>query len=77
MKKHLTHPVYDKHMVFIFDECHRSQFGDMHNQIIKRFNKYHLFGFTGTPIFGKNSQGYTFDAKSQKQILKTTEQFNK
>ena len=74
LKKHLTHPVYDKHMVFIFDECHRSQFGDMHNQIIKRFNKYHLFGFTGTPIFGKNSQGYTFDAKTQKQILKTTEQ---
>lgn len=38
-------------MVLIFDECHRSQFGDMHKNIIKHFKKYHIFGFTGTPIF--------------------------
>lgn len=41
-------------MVIIFDECHRSQFGDMHAAIIKHFKKYHLFGFTGTPIFPTN-----------------------
>ncbi|KXK57194.1 MAG: type I restriction endonuclease subunit R [Chlorobi bacterium] len=49
------HPVYGKHVVLIFDECHRSQFGDMHAQITKAFNRYHLFGFTGTPIFAENA----------------------
>jgi type I restriction enzyme, R subunit len=49
------HEVYDKHVVIIFDECHRSQFGDMHKAIVKNFKKYHLFGFTGTPIFAANS----------------------
>src|SRR5699024_84644 len=43
--------VYDKHVVFIFDECHRSQFGSMHKRIAKRFSKAAMFGFTGTPIF--------------------------
>ncbi len=43
------------HIVIIFDECHRSQFGDMHTAIVKNFKKYHLFGFTGTPIFSVNS----------------------
>lgn len=51
-KKHL---VYDAHVVVIFDECHRSQFGDMHSEITRVFKRYHLFGFTGTPIFAKNS----------------------
>jgi type I restriction enzyme R subunit len=49
------HPVYDAHVVVIFDECHRSQFGDMHEEIIKSFKRYHLFGFTGTPIFTDNA----------------------
>src|SRR5699024_6304191 len=43
--------LYDKHVVFIFDECHRSQFGSMHKRIAKRFSKAAMFGFTGTPIF--------------------------
>ena len=50
-----NHPIYDKRVVIIFDECHRSQFGDMHEAIVKNFKKYHLFGFTGTPIFGDNA----------------------
>lgn len=55
IKKYSGHEVYDKHVVIIFDECHRSQFGDMHTAIVKNFKKYHLFGFTGTPIFAINS----------------------
>ncbi len=55
-KSEQKHPIYDKHVVIIFDECHRSQFGDMHKLIVKRFNKYHIFGFTGTPIFAENAQ---------------------
>lgn len=55
IKKQSGHAVYDKHVVIIFDECHRSQFGDMHQVIVKNFKKYHLFGFTGTPIFAANS----------------------
>ena len=55
IKKNPRHEVYNKHIVIIFDECHRSQFGDMHTAIVKNFKKYHLFGFTGTPIFSINS----------------------
>lgn len=55
IKKNPVHKVYDKHVVIIFDECHRSQFGDMHEAIVNSFNKYHLFGFTGTPIFAANA----------------------
>ncbi len=55
IKKNKEHEVYDKHVVIIFDECHRSQFGDMHAAIVKSFKKYHLFGFTGTPIFPANT----------------------
>ncbi|OUQ55208.1 DEAD/DEAH box helicase [Tyzzerella sp. An114] len=55
IKKNKEHSVYNKHIVIIFDECHRSQFGDMHTAIIKSFKKYHLFGFTGTPIFQDNA----------------------
>ena len=53
--KHKKHPVYGAHVVVIFDECHRSQFGDMHAEITRVFQRYHLFGFTGTPIFAENA----------------------
>jgi len=53
--KNKKHAVYDAHVVVIFDECHRSQFGDMHAEITRVFNRYHLFGFTGTPIFAENA----------------------
>ncbi|QEP06366.1 type I restriction endonuclease subunit R [Glutamicibacter sp. ZJUTW] len=49
------HEIYSGHIVLIFDECHRSQFGDMHTAITKAFKRYNLFGFTGTPIFAANS----------------------
>ena len=62
------HRIYDEHVVIIFDECHRSQFGDMHTAITKAFKKYNLFGFTGTPIFAANA-----GAGGNPQ-LKTTEQ---
>lgn len=55
IKKNKEHSVYNKHIVIIFDECHRSQFGDMHKAITDSFKKYHLFGFTGTPIFQDNA----------------------
>lgn len=53
--KNKEHEVYKKHVVLIFDECHRSQFGGMHKAITKHFKNYHIFGFTGTPIFSSNS----------------------
>ena len=49
------HAVYGGHIVIVFDECHRSQFGDMHASITKAFKRYNLFGFTGTPIFAANA----------------------
>ena len=55
VKRNPEHPAFQKHLVLIFDECHRSQFGDMHRLIVKNFKNYHLFGFTGTPIFAKNA----------------------
>ncbi len=55
ISRNRCHEVFNKHVVIIFDECHRSQFGDMHAAIIKNFKKYHLFGFTGTPIFSTNT----------------------
>lgn len=66
--KNKAHPIYDSHVVIIFDECHRSQFGDMHTAIAKAFKKYHLFGFTGTPIFALNA------GAGKNPELKTTEQ---
>lgn len=66
--KYRDHDVFRKHVVFIFDECHRSQFGAMHRAITKAFKRYHLFGFTGTPIFAKNA------AKGGDMDLCTTEQ---
>ena len=59
IKKNPGHEVYQKHIVIIFDECHRSQFGDMHKAIVHNFKKYHLFGFTGTPIFAVNAGSST------------------
>lgn len=67
--KNPSHPARDKHIVLIFDECHRSQFGDMHTRIVggmikkkektikvdRYFKNYHIFGFTGTPIFSVNA----------------------
>ena len=55
VRKNKGHAVFGKHIVIIFDECHRSQFGDMHKAIAKAFKNYHLFGFTGTPIFAVNA----------------------
>ena len=57
VKKNPIHEIYDKHCVLIFDECHRSQFGDAQKNIRKSFKKYYQFGFTGTPIFPENSLG--------------------
>lgn len=67
IKKNATHSAFNKKVIFIFDECHRSQFGDMHNNIVKKFKKWIIFGFTGTPIFAQN-------AKTKKGIMRTTEQ---
>ena len=68
IRKNKQHDIYKKHVVLIFDECHRSQFGDMHQAIIKSFKKYHIFGFTGTPIFAANS------SSGGNPLLRTTEQ---
>ncbi len=57
IKANKGHEIYGKHAVIIFDECHRSQFGDMHTDITRAFKRYNLFGFTGTPIFAENSTG--------------------
>ena len=69
IRKNKGHEVFDKRVVIIFDECHRSQFGDMHAEIVRSFKKYNLFGFTGTPIFAVNANSGTKNAR-----LKTTEQ---
>lgn len=68
ISKNPKHPVFGKHVVLVFDECHRSQFGDMHVKIVKNFKNYHIFGFTGTPIFAKNAQS------GGNPNLRTTEQ---
>ena len=67
IKKNPQHDIYGKHVVIIFDECHRSQFGEMHKSIVKHFKKYHIFGFTGTPIFPDN-------AVTKNGMMLTTEQ---
>lgn len=56
IKKNKESDVFNKEIVIIFDECHRSQFGDMHIAITKYFKKYYMFGFTGTPIFPENAE---------------------
>lgn len=68
IQRNAGHKIFDGHVVLIFDECHRGQFGEAHTAITKAFNKYHIFGFTGTPIFPKNTSG------SARADLKTTEQ---
>lgn len=70
IKRNQQHDVYNKEIVIIFDECHRSQFGDMHTDIIKHFKKYYLFGFTGTPIFAKNA-----GARKNAQLMTTEQAF--
>lgn len=68
--KYKNHPVYGKPVVIIFDECHRSQFGEMHLAIKKSFKKYYLFGFTGTPIFAVNaSRGGRIDLSTTEQAF--------
>lgn len=66
--KNPKHPAFQQRLVLIFDECHRSQFGSLHSLIVKAFKNYHLFGFTGTPIFAENASA------SGNPLLKTTEQ---
>ena len=68
ISKNKDHEVFRKHIVIIFDECHRSQFGDMHSKIVKSFKRYHLFGFTGTPIFASNA------SSGGNPLLRTTPQ---
>ena len=68
IKDNKGHTIFDGEVIIIFDECHRSQFGEMHNDIVNAFKKYYLFGFTGTPIFAVNA------SSSGKPNLKTTEQ---
>ena len=57
MKSEDKLPIYDKQVVFIFDECHRSQFGEAQKNLTRKFKKYYQFGFTGTPIFPSNALG--------------------
>ncbi len=68
VERNSGHTIFDGHVVLIFDECHRSQFGDMHSAITKAFKNYHIFGFTGTPIFAVNA------SSSGRPDLRTTEQ---
>ncbi len=68
IRKNKQHDVYKKHVVMIFDECHRSQFGSMHQAITKSFKNYYIFGFTGTPIFATNSNS------GGNPLFRTTEQ---
>lgn len=68
IKANSGHTIYQGHIVIIFDECHRSQFGDMHTSITRAFKRYHLFGFTGTPIFEENA------GSAGRPNLRTTDQ---
>lgn len=69
IRKNKGHDVFGKRVVIIFDECHRSQFGNMHAEIVRSFKKYNLFGFTGTPIFPANT-----NSGVKNSYLRTTEQ---
>ena len=66
IKKNPTHKIYSQQVVIIFDECHRSQFGEMHLAIKKHFKKYYMFGFTGTPIFAGDDDN---DALTTAQVF--------
>lgn len=92
-KNSKDHLVFNKQIVIIFDECHRSQFGDMHAAIVDSFNKYYIFGFTGTPIktanvgtvkktttqiFGDELHSYTIvDAINDKNVLPFKVEYHK
>ncbi|MGM9872680.1 MAG: type I restriction endonuclease subunit R [Muribaculaceae bacterium] len=70
IRKNKNHPIFQQRVVIIFDECHRSNFGEMHNAITKNFKKYHIFGFTGTPIFAQNaSSGGDLKLKTTQQAF--------
>lgn len=69
ISKNPKHDIYQQQTILIFDECHRSQFGDMHKDITKAFKKYYIFGFTGTPIFASNTTPH-----NKFSTMKTTEQ---
>lgn len=73
VQKYENSRIFDSEIVFIFDECHRSQFGLMHEQIIKKFKKYYIFGFTGTPIFEENASKNYFVNSDKNLELKTTQ----
>jgi type I restriction enzyme R subunit len=68
ISKYQKHEITKQRVVLIFDECHRSQFGDMHQAIRNAFSNYNLFGFTGTPIFAANA------SSGGKPLMRTTEQ---
>lgn len=68
-KKNQNNDIFNKKIVMIFDECHRSQFGAMHKSIKNSFSKYFIFGFTGTPIYAKNA-----NTRGKDMSLLTTEQ---
>jgi type I restriction enzyme R subunit len=72
--KQRLEPLRDKRVVFIFDECHRSQFGESHNAIKEFFPRAQLFGFTGTPIFGDNATQYRISGET-KTLLTTRDIF--
>lgn len=72
IKQNQSNPAYHKHVVMIFDECHRSQFGEMHTAIVQHFTRYHIFGFTGTPIFAANAN--TQASSESSSTFLTTEQ---
>ncbi|WP_151901289.1 type I restriction endonuclease subunit R [Sulfurimonas hydrogeniphila] len=70
-KKHLAQmeKLKDKHIVFIFDECHRSQFGETHLKINKFFEKNQMIGFTGTPIFAENAVGNQYGKRTTAELF--------
>lgn len=75
IQKNKGHEVFKKHVVLIFDECHRGQFGESHEAIVTNFKNYYMFGFTGTPIFPENAPSAMARTKSGKTVFKTTPQF--
>lgn len=81
-KQNDKHDIYNSKVALIFDECHRSQFGEQHTLITNKFKNYAIFGFTGTPIFSQNAKGANIVKSKEaprlstknKQALRTTEQ---
>lgn len=70
IRRYKGHEIFNRHIVLVFDECHRSQFGDMHTAITKIFKNYHIFGFTGTPIFADNAgNGKNADLRTTPQAF--------